>query len=499
MDALGGKIRTAIGWSFANSLLSRFGQVAVGIALAHLIAPREFGVYAAALVVINIVLAIADLGVGTVIVRHDGDLRPVAPTVTTLSILSGAVLGAICLLGAPLFASGLGVPEATGVIRLLSVALFISGFTSVPGAILQRNFRQDHLLLADGTAFVLSSAAGLLLAIAGWGPWALAWSRIVAHGAAAVILFAITKERYRPGFDRRQAREVLAFSLPLAGASLLVFTVLNVDYIIVGALLGPVQLGFYLIAFNLSSWPVTAIATTVRSVSMAGFSQIRHDEDKLRASFSRSLWLLIVLATPACVLLAALATPLIRFVYGDRWVPAAAALAVLSVLGLLRVALELAYDYLAAAGRSRPIFVVHVIWLSGLIPSLVVGAKLGGIGGVGWGHVFTVVLLITPAYMFALWHTDLRPSAYIGTLTRPLGAGLVMFVVAYAAGELAIGDFWRLAIGGTIGLAVYVILMLPGAGGLLAARSQWVAARGEPGPEAEQQVGATESGPATTR
>lgn len=476
---LRGKIRTAVGWSFANSLLSRFGQVAVGILLARLITPREFGVYAAALVVINIMLSIADLGVSTVIVRHQGDLRRVVPTVTTVAIGSGFVLASIIFFGAPTFASSLGVPEATGVIRLLAVALLISGFSAVPGAILQREFRQDHLLFAEGAAFVLSTTVVVVLALSGFGPWALAWSRIVAHGVSAPLMFFFAKEPFRPGFDRREAREILSFSLPLAGASLLVFTVLNVDYIVVGAILGPVQLGYYLIAFNLSSWPVMAIATTVRSVSMAGFAQLRHDDDGMRQGFGRSLVLLVSLATPACVLLAALAVPLVRFLYGDRWVPAAAALAVLSALGLLRVALELAYDYLAVAGRSRSIFAVHALWLVGLVPALAVGAKLGEIRGVSWGHVVVVLLLVTPAYIVALRRTGLMPSDYLPGLARPLAAGVVMAVVAYSVSTGPSGDFLKLAMGGVAGMAAYLALMLSGESGLLAAANQLLRARND--------------------
>jgi PST family polysaccharide transporter len=475
---LHGKVRVALRWSFINSLLTRFGQVGVSIALAHLIAPREFGVYAAALVVINIVLSVAELGVSTVIIRATGDISRVAPTVVTLSLVSSAVLAGACMLGAPTFASALGAPEATGVIRLLSVAILVSGVAAVPGAILQREFRQDHKLIADAASFVLSTVVVIALALAGFGPWALAWSRIVAHVTAAAVMIFFTKERYWPGFDRAIARDALAFSLPLAGASLLVFGVMNVDYIVVGSTLGPVELGFYLIAFNLSSWPVTAISSTIRTVSMAGFSQMRHREAEMRRGFGRSLSILMSLAMPACVLLAALAAPLIGFVYGERWLPSAGALAVLSVLGLLRVALELAYDYLAAAGRSRAIFAVHLVWLVGLVPCLAIGAQLDGIQGVAWGHVVCVVLLVTPCYLYALRRTGLRASTFAAGLARPLAAGAAMAIVAVAVSRTVSGDVQQLIVGSAAALAVYAALMLVGDSGLLAARSRRHATEG---------------------
>jgi O-antigen/teichoic acid export membrane protein len=467
---LGQKVRVALRWGFINSVVSRAGQLAVGIVLAHLIAPEQFGVYAAALVVINVILSVSELGVTVPLVRHRGDVSLIAPTVTTLSLASSGTLTLIAFLGAPAFAGALGAPEATGVIRLMSLAILIAGFSAVPASMLQRGFRQDHKLVADSVSFLLSTAVVVVMALLGFGPWALAWSRIVGNGSAAVVMFLFMKKRYWPGWNGRLAREVLAFSLPLAGASLLVFGVLNVDYVVVGSILGPVELGFYLIAFNLSSWSVTAFSTTIRGVSLAGFSELRDDERRMKEGFARSLSILMSLTIPACILLAALNYPLIGFVYGERWLPSATPLAVLSILGALRVALELAYDYLAAVGRTRAILVIHFVWLAALIPSLAVGAHLSGILGVAWGHVVTVGLIITPAYIWVLARNDVKPGVLSRGLVRPVVGGVVMAAVAVVVSRSLSVDFWRLAVGGTLSLGAYVAIVLPGFGGLSAIR-----------------------------
>ena len=65
--------------------------------------------------------------------------------------------------------------------------------------------------------------------------------------------------RYKPGFSRAQARFVLAFGLPLAGANLLNFILLNADYAFVGRLLGPSRLGIYMLAFNAASWSTSLL------------------------------------------------------------------------------------------------------------------------------------------------------------------------------------------------------------------------------------------------
>ncbi|HEX6346013.1 lipopolysaccharide biosynthesis protein [Umezawaea sp.] len=455
------KVGSAIRWSAVNSVLQRVSQVGVGVLLARLIAPEQFGVFAVALVVLNIVLSVSEMGVSAALVRTRGPIDEMAPTVTTLSIASGTLLAVICVVGAPWFSNAMGAPEATGVIQLMSLALVVAGASAVPGAMLQRDFRQDHKFAADTTGFVVGTAVVVVLALLGFGAWSLAWSRLATNVAAAVVMFALTKERYRPGFDRAQARSLLAFGLPLAGSSLLVFGVMNVDYIVVGSVLGTVPLGYYLLAFNLSSWPVGAFSAPVRSVSLAAFSQVRDNPEQFQRTFGRALGLLALFTVPACVLLAALADPLIRVVYGERWAPAATALAMLVLLGAVRVALELGYDFLASAGRSRAILVIHVVWLGALVPLLLVGAHLDGIRGVAAAHVVVAVLVIVPAYLVAFRPYGVKARALGATLARPVLGGVLMIAVAQAVTFVVPGNVWQLLVGGVLSLAAYTAVVYP--------------------------------------
>lgn len=460
-EDLARNVGSAVRWSVLNSLFSRLSQVGVGIVLARLIAPDQFGVYAAALVVLNIVISVSEMGVSVALIRNPGDIRAIAPTVTTLSVASGTSLALLCSAGAPWFARALNAPAATGLIRVMSLALVIAGASAVPAAMLQRSFRQDHKLAADAASFVVGTATALGLALAGFGAWSLAWSRVAANATSAVLLFILTKERYRPGFDPKQARALLAFGLPLAGSSLLVFAVLNLDYIVIGSVLNPVALGLYLLAFNLSSWPVGAFSMPVRSVALPAFARLQDEPDRFLRAFARAMRLLALFTIPTCVLLAGLGDPLVRFVYGRRWAPAAAPLALLVVLSAARVVLELTYDCLASVGRSRAILVIQVLWLIALLPALAVGAHLDGIRGVAAGHVVVVLVLVLPAYLVALRPFGIRAGALARSLARPLLGGALMAVVAVLVQQTLRGDLQQLIVGGSLCSLTYAVIVFP--------------------------------------
>lgn len=459
-QALLPRVIAALSWSFVNGMISRVGQVVVGVVLARILVPEDFGVFAVALVMFNIVMSINELGVSLAIVRWPGEVSRIAPTVSTLAIGSSWVLTALCVVAAPFVASTLGAPEATGVLRALSLAIAIAGLSAVPGALLQREFMQERKLVVDTANFAVSTTLAIVLALAGFGAWSLAWSRVAGNGVAAVLLYVLAPQRYRPGFDRRCARELLAFGLPLAGASFLVFAVLNVDYVIVGRVLGPVALGLYLLAFNLSSWPVNALTTSVRSVSLPGFARLLGDADGLGRQFARSLGWLATFTVPVVVLMSALAPPLIAAVYGDKWAAAAPALTFLALLGGLRVTFDIAYDYLAARAESNKALALQALWLVSLVPALAVGAN-SGVRGAALAHVVVAVAVVVPAHVIVLRHSDVRPGDLARALLRPLLGGALAASAALGTRALVDGDWPQLILGTVAGVLVYATVVGP--------------------------------------
>ncbi|MET0956844.1 MAG: oligosaccharide flippase family protein, partial [Cryobacterium sp.] len=93
-DTLGGleqRVWRGLAWSFINTLAGRLGSLLAGIVIARIVAPEQFGVYAVALVALNLLLSMNELGVSVALVRHPGPVTAIAPTVVTLSIGTSAV------------------------------------------------------------------------------------------------------------------------------------------------------------------------------------------------------------------------------------------------------------------------------------------------------------------------------------------------------------------------------------------------------------------------
>ncbi|MHA6765013.1 lipopolysaccharide biosynthesis protein [Streptacidiphilus sp. PAMC 29251] len=470
--SLGTQVRSAARWSLINTMVMRLGNFVTGIILArYVLDPATWGVYGIAQTVLLVLLSANELGVGLAIIRWDGDVRRFAPTVLTLSTISSSLLYLVLFVAAPTLGGMLGSPQASGVLRVMCFCLILDGISQVPAGFLTREFAQRQRMVIDALNFVLSTGVTLVLAFAGMGAMAFAWGAVAGNVAALIGFGVAAPAMLKFGWDPAQARALLRFGLPLAGASLLALGVLNVDTLVVGSTLGNVSLGFYVLAFNMSGWPVRIISEAARRVSFAGFSRLAESPEALARGFSRALGVLVTGTVPLCVLLAVLAGPVVELVYGDKWSPAAAALPWLMVLGLARIGCELAYDCLVAIGRRRLLIMVQGLWLVALIPVLVVAARVHGIVGVSEGHVLVACGLVVPVFVLALRRSGIGMGSIVRACSWPFLGGALMALTILLLERIIGHGLPALMALGTAGMLVYTLCVWPSLGFLRGTRA----------------------------
>jgi O-antigen/teichoic acid export membrane protein len=468
---LGATATRALGWTFISTALNKLGTVGIGIVLARMLGPHAFGTYAVAWVALLAMLSLNDLSVSMAIVRWPGDPAEIAPTVTTIATAGSVAMYVVCFIGAPAYASAMGAPAAADVVRVLALSVVLDGLVCTPVGLLDRSFRQDRRMIADQVNGWLGALVSIALAWVGLGPMSLAIGRITGAVAAAVLYITFSPEPLRFGFNRSKARALLRYGTPLAGSTVVVFAVTNVDQLVVGRVLGATALGFYVLALNLATWPVTMFSMPVRNVAPAAFARLQHDHEAMRTAFLSAAGLLCAVALPICLVIGGAATPLIMFAYGARWLPASRVLLWLSLLAALTIFFQLAYDYFVVLARTRVVFTVQLGWLVALVPALIVGARLDGIVGVGVAQAVVAGGVILPWYLHELRGAGIRRRVLGSRLWLPLaGAVVAGLAAAGAARVLAASNLAALAVSGVTGLAVVGLLVFRMRGALVRLR-----------------------------
>ncbi|WP_309074985.1 oligosaccharide flippase family protein [Paenarthrobacter sp.] len=413
--------------SVVNAFITKLGTIGIGIALARLLGPEEFGTYAVAFVALVAVLSFNELGVSLAIVRWPGDPKDIAATVTTISATCSVLLFGLSYAVAPYFTAAMGNEAATDVVRVMAVCIVLNGLVATPAALLQRNFRQGQRMVIDQVNVWLGAGASLIMVIAGMGAMSLAVGRVLASLVAGVLFLIYSPLPYRFGFSLKSARQLLAFGLPLAGASMVVFAVGYVDQLVAGKMLGPVALGLYVMAFNMAGWPSSLLSPPLRGVAPATFARLQDKPGDMQSALLSLTGSLAAVLLPVCAVMMGCAVPLVMLVYGDAWAPAGLALFWLAPLTAVRVLHELFYDYLVILGLSGPIFTVQLMALAALVPALIVGAFYGGMSGLAAAPVAVAVVVTSPMYLRAMKRANVSLRALAVRLFRP-------FMVAVAAG-----------------------------------------------------------------
>ncbi|GIJ44572.1 lipopolysaccharide biosynthesis protein [Virgisporangium aliadipatigenens] len=458
-SSLSARAGRALGWSFLSTAVSKLSTLAIGVVLARLLGPAEFGTFAVATVALLAVLSFNELGVSLAIVRWPDDPRRIIPTVTTISVAASALIAVAGFLAAPWFCAVMGAPDAVPVVRVLGISVVVSGLVAGPVAMLQREFHQKKKMVADQAAAWTTALTSMACAVGGLGAMSLAVGQLAGSVLGAILFIRFAPGTVRFGYDREIAGRLLRFGLPLAGSSIVVFAVTQIDKVVVGAALGPVPLGFYVLATNLSNWPASMFALPVRSVAPALLARLQGDPPAMRRTFLSTAGLLAAITLPACVLLAAGAGPIVGLVYGAEWQPAAAVLLWVGLLAALKIMFELVYDYFVVLANTRVVFVVQVVWLVALLPALYLGARHWGPAGAGAASLLVALLVVAPIYLWELRRTGIGVLPLGRRLGLPLLAGLVVGVGCAVAARFVHVDLLAALASGFFTAAVLAALL----------------------------------------
>jgi O-antigen/teichoic acid export membrane protein len=462
-EAINAKASRGLRWSLLGNMAMKVASFGMAIVLARLLTPADFGDYAVALAATQFVMHVNDVGLIAGTVQWRGALEKMAPTASTLAFAFSVVIYLIFFFLAPPFANLAGTPEAVGLVRLLTVVILIDGVTAVRAAKLMRTFEQDKLTKANFLGFCAQAIVAITMAANGGGPYSFVVGMLAGSLVTGILVFIWAALPVRVGFDREVAKKLLRFGIPLAASLGVEAVLMNADYVIVGNVTGAVLLGFYLLAFNVSSWVPGVISTAIRQVSVAGFSRLsEHTPEALSAGVTRSVPLLVTGLVPIAVLLAVLAPQLVDVLFGAQWEPAAAVLRWLVVLTVVRMLTSFALDILTGAGATRATFWLNLGWALALIPALLVGAHRGGIVGAAVAHAIVGSLVALPLAVLMLHRAGVRLAPIGPVLVRPLLAGaltaaVTVFVVHISGREPLV----QLIVGGCVGLGVYVVTAVP--------------------------------------
>ena len=337
-------------WLFGSYSLTKLGRMAMMLIVAALLSPQEYGIIGLCGVIVMAAEIINEFGIwSTVVYRSNLDERFLS-TAFTMNVLNGFITATGLFLAAPWIAHFYGIPEITDFLRIMGVALIPKGIFYVPDGLLRKelSFKSRALPEIAGTFAAVVVTVTLLLLGVGILSYALGF---VVEGIFRCI-FTVTKvsRHLKLGLSWLSLREISSYSKHILGADVAKHISSNIDYLIVGSVLGAGPLGLYTLAFNLANYPVTNFADILSRIVFPTFAAMREDPDYARRNYLNMIQIVAALVTPLLVVLALLATPIIVGLLGEKWQPAVFPLQIIAVAGISRAVSYPGLDMLRAFG-----------------------------------------------------------------------------------------------------------------------------------------------------
>lgn len=447
-------------WNYLIFALSKSSTLLMTVVVARILSPTDFGVFALAILVVNLFDYVKDLGVAAALVQNRRDWRLLAPTGLCLSVLFGLVASGFLAATAGVAARVLGQPELTDLIRVLAIGLAISALSTIPAAWLRRSMNFSARLVPEFAGALIKTGLTIGLAAAGFGVWSLAYGQLAASVVMTLLYWRAARIRPSIGFDGAVSRELIRFGLPVTAVTLLAYAIYNVDYLAVGERLGATELGLYTLAYRIPELLVLSLCVVVSEVLFSALSGLQHDRAALTRHYMQALTVVAALTVPIGVGVAVAAQPLVGTLYGSNYAQSSPILAVLAIFTVVYSASFHAGDVFKAIGRPGILTAINAAKLAALV------------GPIWWaaGHSALMVayaLLGVEVLHFVVRMSVLRRltgtgwASVAGALWPPAAAAVPMGLMLLALAQVTDGlaDPLELVILMFVGVCVYGLLL----------------------------------------
>ena len=447
------------------------------LVLAKVLAPSEFGVLAVASLTYNVLLALNQLGIGDALTYLEDRVEEAARTALSMALAAGFILMGLTWVFSPAIAHFFHIPGAVFVLRGFALALPFDAAAQIPVGRMTRSLSFARRTVTDSLSTLIGSAVTIGVVIGGHPLVGLVAGQVT--GAVAEVTIAMIVGTWcLPGWNTAMARRLLSYGGYLTAADILIFGLLNVDYVTVGHVLGPAALGYYSLAYRICFMPYLSISAVANGALFPYYCRLPSRQAMARTA-ENAFSLINAISIPWLVGLVLFAGDIALL--GGKWAPAAGAVRFLAVYAFFLSAILSNLQVLKAGGRTDLVFLGRGLHLAILTAVLIATVHLG-ITVVALDQAVVAAAIAVITGLWTIRYASLRPAAVGRSVSLPLLAALGMAAVVLVGGQIpglrSTPSWTSLLILGPLALGVFAIIILKIMPEPL--RKGWTAIRGRP-------------------
>jgi len=424
-----------ISWNLINNLSMHGVQLVIGVILARLLTPAEFGLIGMTTIFVSISQTFVISGFSEALIRKKTCTQAEFSTVFYYNLVVGVCFYLLLVFSAPLISSFFNEPQLTNLVRVIGLQIVILAVSLIQRTILVKRVDFKKLTIIAIISSIFSGIVAIFMAFSGFGVWSLVF-QVLIRGLLETVLFWVTVQ-WHPSitFSIIAFKQLFGFGSKLLAAGLLNTIFTNIYNLVIGKYFSASDLGFYSRARRFSNFVGSNISNTIQSVTYPVLSQIGEDTERLRANFKRLLLSISLLSCFFSLLMAACAQAIILTLIGEKWIQCIPYLELLCFTAMLYPLHALNLNLLKVKGRSDLFLKLSVYKKFLVLPTIIIGIKFGIIP-----MLFMMIVTSVVAFFLNSHYSAKLISYSTSTQIRDIGSSLLLSLTAtlpaYAAGML---------------------------------------------------------------
>lgn len=424
MSSIASKSVKGIVWSAVEKFSLQGIQFLIGVVLARLLSPSDFGLIGMLSIFLSVSQTFIDCGFSNALIRQKETSEKDYSTAFSLNFLISLLAFGILFVFAPFVAEFYEMPELKDVMRWVSLTLVINALFTVHKVRLTRAVDFKTQSKASFASAIISGVLGISLAYKGFGVWSLVVQSICNSSLNLILLTVLLKWFPKPGFQKKSFKELFGFGSKILIASLIHSVYSNLYNIVIGKRYSASDLGYFTRADQLGKFPSMNVSGILSRVTLPILSQLQDEPQRLKTIYEKYLRLTCFVCFPLMLGLAALAEPVVVLLLGAKWQPSIVLLQILCFGLMLDPICNINLNLLYVKGRSDLVLRLEIIKKTIAISILVLtsfwGIKWMCVGNACYGviatllntrytgqfiglNVFKQIKQIAPYYLLALF------------------------------------------------------------------------------------------------
>jgi len=346
------KTISGFNWNFLRNYTKSFVNIIVGILLARLLEPRDFGLLGMSVIFIGFTDLFATLGMGSSVIRLKNLTERHIRTATTITLITSLLLYIIFWFMAPLIAKFYNEPRIIPLLQVLSILFIIKGVTTVSYGLITRKIDFKSILVVELSSFTIGyGLTSCFLALMGFGVWSLVIGRITSAFISSALFLWKVPLNLKLMIGKKEFKELIGFGSGVSISNILLYGSTNIDYLIIGKFLNSHLLGLYTRAFHLMTESISKVTGGIYNVLFPAFAVVQDEPEKLRKAYLRTIKTVSYFIFPVLASSIVMAEFLIKGLYGPNWGGAITSFQILAAGGILKATLGYSGAIAHATGR----------------------------------------------------------------------------------------------------------------------------------------------------